>query len=787
MNTKKHLILLRKTPPTSVITKLFIAILFQLFFLSGFSTVYYVSSSSGNDSNPGTSENTSWKSLEKVNSFTFKAGDQILFKRGDEWSGTIIAKSSGASGNPVVYGAWGTGEKPKIYGSEIITGWTKHSGNIFKTKVADEVTQLFINEKRAKIARYPKSEFLKITRVNNATEFVSESLQSKADNYYKGATLAVKSFIYQLNFKTVTSSSGQTLKIDSQPEGSLGIDKGFFLINKLDFLTEPGEWYFDSDSKTLYAWMPGSDSPENYEIKGSVYDRGVSVANGIHYISVRDISFIHQSSAGVYSYNSNNITVEDSDFSLCQGYGIHAGYVGNRLNFKNNRIFDVFTGGIHINYGDNNIIEDNLIEKAGRLESLGNFHALYDSPGIGIASLHGNSTIQYNRIKNAGYIAIYFNTGTCNIYRNYIDGALMELNDGAAIYSYSGDYNSKQIDDSVIEENLIFNSFGNSDGTNQPYHLAFGIYFDNKIKNVIVKNNLIANSSGGINLNGGGKNVISNNIFFDCMVDINSSSQVEPNNIENNIMYKVNRFADFPMLSNTHQRFVFQLNNANNIFENNCYVVPCTKSNVFVGYSDFNEWQADGNDKNGSFYGESLAKDEKEELFYNDTKQPKTFSFGTTVYRDIYGKEVTGKLTLEPFTSTILIKTTKTDKANQSPVINDQTFNIEAPVERNFLIGKVEASDPDANQILTYSIIQGNEQGLFAINPSTGEIRTNSRIESEENKTYTLVVKAEDNDINPLSATAEITIFITAVPKEVQLPDNTPPVINKFSIPEEYD
>ena len=77
-------------------------------------TNYYVSSS-GNDANEGTSVSLPWKSLAKVNSFKPKPGDQILFKRGDVWNGSITAKDSGTKGSPIVYGAYGTGEKPKIY------------------------------------------------------------------------------------------------------------------------------------------------------------------------------------------------------------------------------------------------------------------------------------------------------------------------------------------------------------------------------------------------------------------------------------------------------------------------------------------------------------------------------------------------------------------------------------------------------------------------------------------------------------------------------------------------
>ena len=113
----------------------YVAFLLTLFIFSldqAHATIYYVSSSTGSDSNTGTSENSPWKTLTKVNSFTPKAGDQILFKRGDEWTGTITVKSSGTSGSPIVYGAYGSGNKPKIYGSEVITGWTLYSGNIYK-------------------------------------------------------------------------------------------------------------------------------------------------------------------------------------------------------------------------------------------------------------------------------------------------------------------------------------------------------------------------------------------------------------------------------------------------------------------------------------------------------------------------------------------------------------------------------------------------------------------------------------------------------------------------------
>ena len=66
----------------------FMVIIFYLLPYNVDATVYYVSIS-GNDSNSGLSENQSWRTLDKVNNFVARAGDQILFRCGDTWSGTL--------------------------------------------------------------------------------------------------------------------------------------------------------------------------------------------------------------------------------------------------------------------------------------------------------------------------------------------------------------------------------------------------------------------------------------------------------------------------------------------------------------------------------------------------------------------------------------------------------------------------------------------------------------------------------------------------------------------------
>ncbi|QGQ95099.1 hypothetical protein EHS13_09485 [Paenibacillus psychroresistens] len=79
-------------------------------------TIYYVDPA-GNDVNSGTSTGSAWKTLTKVNSVTFVAGDSILFKSGGTWNGQLYPKGSGTSSNKITIDKYGSGNSPIINGS----------------------------------------------------------------------------------------------------------------------------------------------------------------------------------------------------------------------------------------------------------------------------------------------------------------------------------------------------------------------------------------------------------------------------------------------------------------------------------------------------------------------------------------------------------------------------------------------------------------------------------------------------------------------------------------------
>jgi hypothetical protein len=80
-------------------------------------TVYYVDAANGSDANNGLTISSPWKTINKVNNSIYVPGDSILFRRGRTWRETLIPSSHGSAGNNITFGAYGTGDLPKIDGT----------------------------------------------------------------------------------------------------------------------------------------------------------------------------------------------------------------------------------------------------------------------------------------------------------------------------------------------------------------------------------------------------------------------------------------------------------------------------------------------------------------------------------------------------------------------------------------------------------------------------------------------------------------------------------------------
>ncbi|MBU2476678.1 right-handed parallel beta-helix repeat-containing protein, partial [Candidatus Micrarchaeota archaeon] len=120
--------------------------LIVLIFLFSFTSAqtYYVSQPNGNDNNDGLSVSTAWKTITKANN-THQSGDTVYFLPGDyretflcgsgQWNSTLCPKS-GSPGNSTKFIGLGNREDIKILGSEKIENWSLCSdcenSNVYK-------------------------------------------------------------------------------------------------------------------------------------------------------------------------------------------------------------------------------------------------------------------------------------------------------------------------------------------------------------------------------------------------------------------------------------------------------------------------------------------------------------------------------------------------------------------------------------------------------------------------------------------------------------------------------
>lgn len=83
---------------------------------------YFVSASTGKDSNDGLAKDSPWASLSRVQKATLRAGDKVYFKSGDVFKGQLVIDESGTAAAPIYFTSYGEGELPVIDGAAMKGG-----------------------------------------------------------------------------------------------------------------------------------------------------------------------------------------------------------------------------------------------------------------------------------------------------------------------------------------------------------------------------------------------------------------------------------------------------------------------------------------------------------------------------------------------------------------------------------------------------------------------------------------------------------------------------------------
>lgn len=497
--------------------KLITILIFSLVYTSVFSTVYFVSESTGNDANSGLSSGTAWKSIAKVNVAVLSTGDIIQFKRGDTFAGTITPQTAG-----VTYAAYGTGAKPIISGLVSVSGWTLISPNIYEATVPGGLPTLnmvVINGVPTPMGRTPNANaanagYWPYQSFVNFTSITSSSLTGQPN--FTGADLLVRKQPFTTVRVLISSQVGNTLNFSIPTGTGFGAGNGFFIENSPLTLDQQGEWYYNPSTQKIRIFY--NSTPPT--IQASTINTLVNISNKTNLV-FNGLSFQGSEQICMFLNIATNCMINNCSFQYIGETAIW--YQGSsNLTVQGCHIRDVNMIGIN-HTGTNNMsgvtIQNDTMRNIGMQPGMIGKSTIYQesASSCGINAFVGNMLIQRNIFDSIGYCAIALRTNFNNqiIRNNIVTNYCGVKCDGGGIYNAGIRQNPVPTVPVIIDGNIVGKTLNSSAGTANGTDLqTIGIYLDATSTNVQITNNTIYEAWKGIFLSQAQYCVVTGNTIY---------------------------------------------------------------------------------------------------------------------------------------------------------------------------------------------------------------------------------------------------------------------------------
>ncbi len=352
---------------------LFLIVLLPVFFFSAGQNIIYVSTQ-GNDNNPGTLVKP-FRTLQAAisNAIRLTRKDVSIEMRGGTYS---LQKTIEITSND--FSATSLNISPYQYEKVTITGsqkknlhWRSYKNGILKATldVTNSPDQLFINGRAAHMARYPNYD--STARVYNGTaeDAISDERVNTWKNPVGGYIHALHegewgSFDYLITGK---DKNGKLTYIGGwQNNRPAPIHKQFrFVENIFEELDAPGEWFYDSSSKTILLYPPKGINIKNAQITISQLTDLIHLTGNsskpLKNISISNISFTQ--TARTFMLIKEPLL--RSDWTIYRGGAILLDGTEN-VHINNCTFFELGGNAVFVsNYNKNDIIRDNNIYNIG--------------------------------------------------------------------------------------------------------------------------------------------------------------------------------------------------------------------------------------------------------------------------------------------------------------------------------------------------------------------------------------------------------------------------------------
>ncbi len=413
-----------------------------------------------------------------------------------------------------------------VFGSH--TSASKYDGYI---KDAPVYSELFFNDRRMNLARYPDSGYLKTGKVVEIgrglesdgshtadPEYWEDARNPKGDTYKLSNKLAKRVSSWQTlddvwmfgffkytwadSTTTIASFDARKKTLTTKYVSLYGAieDAPYYFFNVFEELDAPGEWYLDRNTGIVYMYPTG-------DMESAVIDMSLSTAPVIGG-ETSNVTFKNVTVKGTRG-NGIELTGDNNTVNLCTVKNIGANAIlltGSNNIASENEITGTGRGGIILEGGDTetltpggNVAYNNLIH---------DWSEIYLTYQAGVTLIGVGNVCSHNEMYNSPHEAVTYDGNNHLIEYNNIHNVCLLSDDAGAIYSgkrwfWYGN---------VIQFNAVYD-LGSGD------HHPCGIYMDDALSGQTIYGNILVNVPDiGLHLGGGRDLIVKNNIIINSNV-----------------------------------------------------------------------------------------------------------------------------------------------------------------------------------------------------------------------------------------------------------------------------
>ncbi len=336
----------------------------------------------------------------------------------------------------------------------------------------------------------------------------------------------------------------------------------YFILNLLEELDSPGEYYTDLDTMKIYYYPKGDISESKLVL--SVSDRYLLYATNVSNVTFQNIRFSDVKGEGLWIGDCNNFNIKGCEVCNMGARGITI-WEGKNNSVSDSRIYNL-NGGIYLRSYDG---RENLIKSNNSAvnNEIYNFARSTRSSMPAITVDGCGNYIAKNTIHQGPHEAIWLLGANDNIVEyNELYDLLNDTSDAGAIYC-GMDWTQRG---NVIRYNHIYD-LGEGQANIQ------GIYLDGTVSGYEIYGNIVGGYFGnGIYVNGGSDVSVRNNILYDCGVRGVLMSYVPNMSMESESLSQFDTIASSPYRNDIWKE---RYPNLYNITETNPYLPKYTIAN----------------------------------------------------------------------------------------------------------------------------------------------------------------------------------------------------------------